>query len=426
MAQTTEDNCTHLNFSIYSPYPFENLTLYADGPCRNTNKSQTKLLIIFLECTCPVGFQPKSSVDKIKCMCDCDPQLLQYAMTCNLQDKTLTRNGNFWISYLNVTTDPHKYSYLTYPYCPLDYCMPPDAHVKINLSTVNGSDMQCANNRSGILCGVCQPGLSLSLGSSRCISCEGLKNMLVILAGSFLAGLALVVTLLILNLTVAVGTLNGLILYANIIGAVSSTFFPSPSTKVPHVIVSWLNLELGFDACFFTGMDAYIKTWLQMAFPTYIIFLLIIVIKLSEHFIKFARLIGKWNPVATLATLILLSYAKFLSTVITALSFISLDFPNGSHKKVWLPDASIGYFSGRHIALVTVAIIIVFIGSIYTLFLLFWQWLLKWVTNQKLCYFFEVYHALTSLNTDIGMACFYLHILFFTFYLHLIHQVILE
>ena len=27
MAQTTEDNCTHLNFSIYSPYPFDRWSL---------------------------------------------------------------------------------------------------------------------------------------------------------------------------------------------------------------------------------------------------------------------------------------------------------------------------------------------------------------------------------------------------------------
>ena len=61
-------------------------------------------------------------------------------------------------------------------------------------------------------------------------------------------------------------------------------------------------------------MDAYWKTLLQLAFPMYVIFLVVMVIFISEHYTKFARLVAKRNPAATLATLILLSY--IVSTVI--------------------------------------------------------------------------------------------------------------
>ena len=75
--------------------------------------------------------------------------------------------------------------------------------------------------------------------------------------------------------------------------------------------------------------------------PTYYVILLVVmVIVISEYSIRFSRLISKRNPVApaTLATLILLSYTKFLCTTITALSFANLDYPDNSHSMVWLPD----------------------------------------------------------------------------------------
>ena len=61
--------------------------------------------------------------------------------------------------------------------------------------------------------------LSLSLGSSRCIQCS--KNwrqyMIVVVLAAFIAGIALVFFVLALNMTVAVGTLNGILFYANIV-----------------------------------------------------------------------------------------------------------------------------------------------------------------------------------------------------------------
>ena len=231
-------------------------------------------------------------------------------------------------------TDKSKKSigFLKHPYCPLDYCLPPASKVQINLNLVNGANAQCANNRSGLLCSLCQPDLSLSLGSSRCVPCKGYVPVILI---ALIAGILLIVFLMVLNLTVAIGTLNGLIFYVNIIGANSSTFFfgLSPSTRYYLILVSWLNLEVGFDVCFFEGMDTYWKTWLQLAFPMYIIILVLFVIIVSEKSMRFSRLIGKVNPVATLATLILLLYTKFLQTTITSLSFTHLDYPDGSHRE---------------------------------------------------------------------------------------------
>lgn len=212
--------------------------------------------------------------------------------------------------------------------------------------------------------------------------------------------------LFVLNLTVAVGTLNGIIFYANIVAANSKILLPFSEPNFVTVFIAWLNMEFGLDACFFEGMDVYWKTWLQIAFPAYVIFLVVTIIVISEHSLKFAHLIGKRNPMAILTTLIFLSYAKFLHATIAALSSATLNYPDGSHPIMWLPDATVHYLSGKHIVLFTASVLILVLGLSFTALLFSWQWLLrhqdrtvlKWVGNQKLCQLLEPYHAPCTFN----------------------------
>ena len=125
------------------------------------------------------------------------------------------------------------------------------------------------------------------------------------------------------------------------------------------------------------------------------------VIIISKQSMRFSQLIGKRNPIASLATLISLSYAKFLHIIIASLSFAILEYPDSSRTYVWLVDASIGYLSGKHIALFIIAFLIIIVGVCYAALLLLWQWLpryqdkmiFRWTKYQKLCHFIEPYHA---------------------------------
>lgn len=169
----------------------------------------------------------------------------------------LIREGNSWISYVNDSESDIS-GYLIYPHCPYDYCLPPYPNVKISLNDVDGADVQCANKRSGILCSVCQnqQNLSLSLGNSHCIYCSDswYLQMIAVAIGVLLAGIFLVAILMLLNLTVAIGTLNGLIFYANIVGASNYTLLTgsSSATKLLTILTSWINLDINieFDICF--------------------------------------------------------------------------------------------------------------------------------------------------------------------------------
>lgn len=124
-----------------------------------------------------------------------------------------------------------------------------------------GSDAQCAENRSGRLCGICKSGSSVSLGSSSCLYCPNYwPGILVTIAVVFiLSGIGLVVLILVLNLTVAIGTINAIIFYANIMAANRSALFLTSDVTVTFVFISWLNFEFGFDICLFDGLDMYVN-----------------------------------------------------------------------------------------------------------------------------------------------------------------------
>ena len=163
--------------------------------------------------SCPIGFELLE--DEEGCRCDCDSKLLPYISNCSSSSETFERKQNVWITYINTTDNSEGYQYLIHQFCPLDYCHPSSSRVKINLNIPNGADTQCANHRSGLLCGTCKPGFSVSLGSSHCLLCPAYwPGLLVTIVIVFiLSGIGLVALLLVLNLTVAIGTLNAIIFY---------------------------------------------------------------------------------------------------------------------------------------------------------------------------------------------------------------------
>ena len=120
-------------------------------------------------------------------------------------------------------------------------------------------DDQCQYDRSGTLCGNCKNSFSLALGTSQCMQCS---NIFLLLIGPFaLAGIALIAILILCNFTVSVGTVNGLILYTNVVRTNQEIFFPATANGLYEDIlttfIAWLNLDLGIQTCFWDGLDAY-------------------------------------------------------------------------------------------------------------------------------------------------------------------------
>ena len=222
-------------------------------------------------------------------------------------------------------------------------------------------DEQCMYNRSGILCGQCNPDHSAVLGSSKCKKCS--NRWISLLVVFVIAGIMLIAFLIFFNLTVSIGTINGLIFFANVVQVNSPTFFPpvnvSPFLSIIRyalsLFVAWLNLDLGVELCFYDGMTTVDKVWLQFVFPLYIWTLVSIIIYAARHSIFIVKIIGS-SPVSVLATLFLLSYAKILQTIILIFSFTDLTFPDKSTSHRWLLDGNLVMANGKHIPLLVVAL----------------------------------------------------------------------
>ena len=172
--------------------------------------------------------------------------------------------------------------------------------------------------------------------------------------------------------TVSIGTINGLLFYANIVKISESTgiFFRNGPIPVLSQFIAWLNLDLGIETCFYHGMTAYAKVWLQFVFPLYIWFIIATIIVLCRYSTWLSNKIGS-NVVQVLATLILLSFTKIFRTFAPALSWINLSLKNNSTTTKWYVDGNVDYFSPEHYILMAAAVLFLLLAVPYTLALLF-------------------------------------------------------
>jgi len=119
-------------------------------------------------------------------------------------------------------------------------------------------------------------------------------------------------------------------------------------------------------------VNAYAKTWLQFVFPVYIWCIVILIIVSSHYYTTAAKISGR-NAVQVLATLLLLSYAKPLQLTITIFSSTTLEYPDGSVRRVWLYDGNVDYLKGKHIPLFMASLLVLVLSLPYTALLLFIQ-----------------------------------------------------
>jgi len=130
--QPLDKHCTGLFYTI--GFPTEN---YCELFLKMATDSDDYLNIFYIrQITCPTGF---AKIDK---KCQCDPVLVHNRITnCNINDQTILRPANSWIS---ATTNNDSYTYRISLHCPFYYCLHHSSH--LNFSTPK---TQCQFNKSG-------------------------------------------------------------------------------------------------------------------------------------------------------------------------------------------------------------------------------------------------------------------------------------
>ena len=350
--------CTNLSFTLikYSSLNATQIyvTLERENNLEHVHENYTKVIEVTIE-PCPNGFP------LVNGKCSCRPELTSGSITCDINTQIITRDGDMWIGYEN-----NSHCLIVYPNCPFHYCN------NSNISfTLNYPSKQCLHSRSGILCGQCSKGFSLTLGYNQCERCT--NDHIPLIIPFALAGIALVAFVITLNLTVSVGTINGLIFYANVVKIYEHIFFPNGHVTFLSQFISWINLDLGINTCFYHNMDSCSKAFFQFAFPAYILFIVMLIIILLQYSSKVAC-VGR-QAIPALATIILLSYTKLIRTVIQALYFTNIQCSDNKNNTVtllrWYNDPNIQYLGGCHIPLFLFSVAVFFLFIVpYTFYLL--------------------------------------------------------
>ena len=355
-----------------------------------------KIGIVQVSPNCPSGFQLSPSNNGTTCKCS---QLLSiHDFQCAIAVKGMrpeitykSPTSNYWMGYLGqqlVISD----------HCPSHYCNTVNSTISTTGLTTEdiNTTIQCdpKSNRQGILCSQCTPGTSSQFGSFRCTQCT-FAGLLLVPFGA-VAGIGLILLLFLFNFTVLQGDIIGIAFYANVVG-IMDEFLLKYSVRPFYIPLALINLGLGFETCFFDGMDEFSKAIVQFIFPFYLIALLIIIIIAAHKYnlkVFRIRFVAR-RSVPVLATIMLLTYSGLINAVIYGLQYTHIyDVDSGTYQVVWLHQPELEYFKGKHIAVGALCLVVtVFYLLPLTIVTLFGDLFRICSRNLWYSHFLDVFHG---------------------------------
>ena len=92
LEQQVGEQCTELEYNVYSQDNSAQIHIHADGPWGDKGVSRKTMNVIFLPCVCPIGFHQSQSEND--CICECDQNSLVFC-----SNNVLSPNN----SYTNVS-----------------------------------------------------------------------------------------------------------------------------------------------------------------------------------------------------------------------------------------------------------------------------------------------------------------------------------
>ena len=290
--------------------------------------------------------------------CRCNNATTSSMVTCDGDLKLFNVTRGWWVG-----PDRVGGTGLVYKPCPSDYCVIQNGFVNFVTVTPQALDKQCAYNRTGLLCGRCQDGYSAVFGTNKCMKCT--DNTLGLLVFFAAAGIGIIAFISFLHITISDGYINGVLFYVSIVSSYEVHFVGHLKGREVFIPIFFLNLDMGFETCFYDGMTQLDRAGLSLVFPIYLFILMVLFIFLASRSLRLSEYLAKSNftPSKLIATLITLSYNSITQSCFQILASIQLTVyrDDGSSYVIfpWATDPNVQYFSPLHTVLFIIAIILV-------------------------------------------------------------------
>ncbi len=307
--------------------------------------------------SCPWGFQLnlKSGI------CECHSSLVHTHIHCFLDDLIIQKDSFFtWLGCKSGSSCMN--GSLLYAHCSqVSYC-----NKYFNVSA-NNTHHQCQTGRTGIACGSCSTNFSAVFGSSKCKRCS--NSYLSLLSLYLIAPIILLILISKLDITIANGTVYGFLFYVGSIEIYKNLFEYDINGKWYYLalsyVISWLNLNVGREVCFFNGMTTYHKIWLEFVFIFYIWILEAFIVYLCRKYTVFTRMCGN-NISKVLSTVLYMTILKTAVLTSKCLLFGRITNINkNSVSIVWSPQTDILYMSAYHVPLFLISIVMFVVIMIF-------------------------------------------------------------
>ena len=390
-------------------------------------------LPIDLQEDCPIGFQFDTDMG----ICKCSPILnnLDYIPFCKITLHlnrnsfpviSISKPSNFitvWIGLISNGTNSSYFgvSSSCYIYCSFNskyttFVVSGSEITLANSSNISDRINICIDNREGLLCSQCITGYSAVFGSPECKQCSNWWLLTLIVYA--VAGPLLVYLLYALKLTLTTGTINGFIFYAQILAIVENPEFRHSYlfnfTLLSKSIVALFNLSFYYPLCFYDGMSELMKSGISLAFPFYLLFIVIGLIIASRYSVKLSNRLSH-SSVQVLVTIVHLSFSRLLTSVL--ITFSSVEIHTNTTETpllVWEYDATIEYGKGGHLILVIITSVMVGpLLCVYLIVLLGGRLLLKInMLREYLRPGYEAIHAPYKTNREFCFTAQVLLVLF--------------
>ena len=298
---------------------------------------------------CPPGFWQYPESDKCECYNYNDAN--EDTVFCSGSNSTIKRG--YWFG--SVTGKP------TVTICPINYCnftCCETSNGYYHLSPVR--DNQCRSHRSGIACGSCTDGYTLSFDSTECVNinnCTAGHTVLVILL-SIIYWIVMVTSVFaIMYYKVGIGYLYGITYYYSIVDILlSQNLYVNRGLYLTVSIMSSFSKVtprfLG-DLCFTKAMSGIDQQFIHYMHPSAVI-LILVVISLLARFSQRVSIFISRGIIHVICLLLLISYTSIASTSLLLMRPLTF---HGIDKVYTYLSPDIEYFHGRHAAYGIVALL---------------------------------------------------------------------